>query len=996
MEDLRAALQAALGERVRIERELGGGGMSRVFVALEVALGRRVVVKVLPPELAAAVSVERFRREIQLAASLHHPHIVPLLTAGEAPDLLYYTMPYIEGETLRARLAREGPLPVADATRLAREVADALAYAHRRGVVHRDIKPENVLLSEGHAVVADFGVAKALTQATGGRVTGAGIALGTPLYMAPEQAAADPEADHRTDLYALGVLAYEMLGGRPPFQGESPQQILAAQVTAAPPPIDRIRRDLPPRLSAAIMRCLAKDPAARWQSAGAFRSELEALPTPGALSARMRPHRGRRAALIALGVLALAAAAVLGARRHRAAVATSPSLVAVLPFAVRGPGDAAWLGQGMVDLLSTGLDGAGELRTVDPRAVLSMAHRVSALALDPLSGAVAAGRLGAGRFVLGDVVAAGTHLQLEATLYDGAHPDIAEASATVQGDAAQLFALVDQMATRLLSGAGGEAAGRVPRIAAVTTSSLPALKAYLDGEAALRAGRADSAVTAFQRAVALDSGFALAWYRLSVAAEWATRAELAAQAAAAAVRHGARLSQHARALLEALLSSRRGDAADAEQQFRSILGTHPDDVEAWIQLAEVQFHYGPLEGRPLAAARPAWERVLYLDPTYAGTLVHLARIAAWQHRGAAVDSLVGRILTLNPESERDLEMRALRAWSDGDAAAERAVSRALRQAPDETVLLAAWDVAVDVGDAAAAESVAALLTVPPRASAVQALGEADIACLEMARGRPAEARAAIARAARADSVTGLEFGTLLDLAPFLKPSAAALGRDRWALRHEVPAAVPASGSPSVFVRVHDALHGVLRDYLLGLVSATLGDADAAQGYAAALDAAPPPAAAPRLARDLALEVRAQAALQAGDSAQALALLRQRAPTAWYEYDAASPFVSEARARFLEAWLATRAPGAADSAGARLPAAAGLLATFEGASAYDLVFAAPARFRRAALEARAGDSAAAVRDYRWFLARWKDADPPLAPMLDRARAGLAALGAAAGR
>src|SRR5213594_3280955 len=225
-------LQAALGAAYRIERELGGGGMSRVFVAEEVELGRRVVIKVLAPELAASVSVDRFKREIQLAASLQHPHIVPLLAAGQAEELLYYTMPLIEGESLRAKLAREGALPISDTVRMLRDVVDALAYAHRHDVAHRDIKPDNVLISDHHAVVTDFGVAKALGEATGETsLTSVGVTLGTPAYMAPEQAAADPHVDHRCDIYAVGTLAYEMLTGRPPFAGGTPQQLLAAQVS---------------------------------------------------------------------------------------------------------------------------------------------------------------------------------------------------------------------------------------------------------------------------------------------------------------------------------------------------------------------------------------------------------------------------------------------------------------------------------------------------------------------------------------------------------------------------------------------------------------------------------------------------------------------------------------------------------------------------------------------------------------------------------------------
>ncbi len=279
MADLRDRLETVVGGTYRVERELGGGGMSRVFLADEVRLGRQVVIKVLPPDMAAGVNVERFEREIQLAAKLQHPHVVPLLTAGAEGDLLYYVMPFIRGESLRAKLAREGELPIGEAARILRDVADALAYAHREGVVHRDIKPDNVLISDNHAVVTDFGVAKAVSASTGeSSLTSLGVALGTPAYMAPEQAAADPNIDHRADIYALGALAYEMLTGRPPFAGTSPQVVLSAHV--APDPVTMHRETVPPTLADVVMRCLAKKPADRWQKADDLRAQFEAMTTP--------------------------------------------------------------------------------------------------------------------------------------------------------------------------------------------------------------------------------------------------------------------------------------------------------------------------------------------------------------------------------------------------------------------------------------------------------------------------------------------------------------------------------------------------------------------------------------------------------------------------------------------------------------------------------------------------------------------------------------------
>ena len=311
MTDLTQRLAAALGGAYTITGELGAGGMARVFVARENALERDVVVKVLPPDLGAGINVERFRREIQLAARLQHPHIVPVLTAGASDGLLFYTMPLIDGESLRARLSRSGELPIGETVRLLRDVADALEYAHARGVVHRDIKPENILLSGHHAFVTDFGVAKALSVATGEvNLTSAGIALGTPTYMSPEQATADPGTDHRTDLYSLGIVGYEMLCGRPPFTGLKLPQLLAAQATTDPPPISTHRSQVPPDLADVIERCLEKRPADRPQSARDLleRLELVAVDSGSARatrgSTRAATNRRRRIAFTLTGVAA--------------------------------------------------------------------------------------------------------------------------------------------------------------------------------------------------------------------------------------------------------------------------------------------------------------------------------------------------------------------------------------------------------------------------------------------------------------------------------------------------------------------------------------------------------------------------------------------------------------------------------------------------------------------------------------------------------------------
>jgi len=283
-------VSAALGDRYRLEMRVDGkpaligeGGMATVFLAEDVRHDRWVAIKVLKPDVATAIGAERFLREIHIAAQLHHPHILGLIDSGQADDLLYYVMPYVSGDTLRERIENEGALPIPDAVRLLREVADALGRAHKAGVVHRDIKPENVLIEEGHALVSDFGVAKALSEATDAIVTGrstAGFTIGTPAYMAPEQAAGDPTIDHRADIYALGIMAYEMLTGDVPFDSPTPQGMLAAQVSVEPDPPRSRRLDVPPMLESLVMKCLIKDPAGRFQRAEEILVALDQMGTP--------------------------------------------------------------------------------------------------------------------------------------------------------------------------------------------------------------------------------------------------------------------------------------------------------------------------------------------------------------------------------------------------------------------------------------------------------------------------------------------------------------------------------------------------------------------------------------------------------------------------------------------------------------------------------------------------------------------------------------------
>ena len=698
--DLATRMQQALGAAYVLERELGGGGMSRVFVAQDTALGRRVVVKVLPPDMAAGVSAERFRREIQLAAGLQHPHIVPVLSAGEADGMLYYTMPFVEGESLRGLLARRGELPVGEAVRLLREVAGALAYAHDRGLVHRDVKPENILLTTGHALVADFGIAKALSAAAAhGTLTSAGLALGTPAYMAPEQAAADPQTDHRADLYALGVLAYELLVGHPPFHGMAPQQIVAAHAVATPEPVSARRPAVPAPLAALVMRLLEKRPADRPQSAAEVVQALDAAAAAssgqGAAASGAAPARddgaggrGRRRAAIVAGALLLVvvlAAGLLLARRTPPET-LDQSLIVVAPFRVSGDPSLAYLREGMLDLLAAKLTGEGGPRAGDPRTLLAAWQRRAAGAAGdlPERDAVALARaLGAGQLLLGAVVGTPQRVSLRASLLAVPSGRV-RATADVEGPTDSLGALVDRLAADLLARSAGEAERLAGTIA---TTPLPVLRLYLAGMADARRGRYPEAQQSFARALALDSTFVHAAVGLVTnngnhpiddSAAWAI-----------VEREGHRLNDRDRAQVE--LRRRFLDGASYASQLeagRRLVALAPDRAEGWDEVGGVLALFGGLTGEPdvLPRARAAFQRALELDPEFASPMRGLIWVAADLGDTATVRALWPRYERLAGGALEFETVRWKVAQSLGDSAAIAALRARIPSLPPRDLL----------------------------------------------------------------------------------------------------------------------------------------------------------------------------------------------------------------------------------------------------------------------------------------------------------------------
>ncbi|MBC7790195.1 MAG: protein kinase [Anaerolineae bacterium] len=651
-----ARLFAARGDRYRIERELGTGGMAVVYLAEDLKHRRQVALKVLRPELAAALGPERFLREIEIAAGLHHPHILPLYDSGDADGMLYYVMPFVEGESLRARLEREKQLPLDDAVRVAREVADALAYAHSRGVVHRDIKPENILLQAGHAIVADFGIARAVSAASEERLTQTGMSLGTPAYMSPEQAAGEREIDGRSDLYSLGCVLYEMLAGQPPFSGPTLESVIHQHLVAEPRPIRQIRPSVRAEVAAALARALAKTPADRFNPIGQFAQALTALsakPAEVARGAERDPAGKRRHWPVALAVglagLLVGSVALLRSRtaRDSAQIPDAGSTIAFMPFTSAG-GDTALirLGRELVITLSATLDGVGGIRTSDAMTVLAQTGRGNTPPAAAKQAMALGRRLNASSVGYGSLVRVPEGVRLEFGLFptSGANP---LARVTVVGPANDIVALSDSAALALFRQIWRGDAAPTPSLGAVTTRSIPALRAFLDGERAIAENQFFKAADAFAEAIKADSTFWFAYWRHGYVKSW-HGSPVDSSVYRAYWDNRGKLPERDRLLIE---SRERGISANQRlARVRAVTERFPDYWPAWLQYMDQLVHDGGYLGTTYADSRTALEHLLALNPDLIPAWLHLTWITIYQRDSAATRRALQELRRLRYDS----------------------------------------------------------------------------------------------------------------------------------------------------------------------------------------------------------------------------------------------------------------------------------------------------------------------------------------------------------
>ena len=697
---LRDQLQASLGTAYTIERELGGGGMSRVFLARDESLGRDVVIKVLPPGLAAGMSAERFTREIKLAARLQHPHVLPVLSAGVSNGLPYYMMPFVRGDSLRTAMGK-GPLSMDDVLVVLRDVARALRYAHGEGVVHRDIKPENILLSSGSAVVADFGIAKAVsasrTEAPGGTLTQVGMSIGTPAYMSPEQAAADPNLDHRADIYSWGVVAYELLSGKHPFAGKTtPQQLLAAHLTESPEPLRKTAATVPSEVTDVVMRALEKDPDRRPQTAdqvivhlgGPSKVSFEAMP-------RATRPRWMVPAIAALAIVLLAGGAWIWKNRSASLARESSIMLAVLPFDNQGPAEQDYFVDGLTDAVNGKLAGLSGVSVIDRRSTMS--YRKTTKPAKQIGS-----ELGV-EYVLEGVVRwarspSGWRAQVMPTLVNTRDATTRWAGDPLVVSSDDPFSAQTEIATKV-AGALQLALGAQERrdLAERPTESAEAYDAYMRGKAIFDATwrksvsvrDLDQAISEFKRATDLDAKFAKAWAML--AQSRLSRSiqvpgdSMSARVAAVAAQKAAALD--ARDPLVVLATSsvewEKGDRARAIKIISDAVNAGLTDSELIGTYAFDLYDVGKVDSANMVMAR-----AVTINPRYAETRVAAADLAALQKDWAAVERHMRALISMDPTDERAWNELGQMARLRGDSAGIRKVlEEAFRYIPSPSNLL---------------------------------------------------------------------------------------------------------------------------------------------------------------------------------------------------------------------------------------------------------------------------------------------------------------------
>jgi len=960
----------------KILQKLGEGGMGIVYKAHDTKLDRNVALKFLPPDLTRDPGAkERFIHEAKAASGLDHSNICTIHEIGETGDgRSFIIMACYEGETLKEKIAR-GPLAVDEAVGIAIQASEGLARAHEAGIIHRDIKPANIMITNrGEAKILDFGLAKLSTQT---RLTRTGATVGTAAYMSPEQARGDT-LDHRTDIWSLGVVLYEMIASKLPFKGEYEQALMYSILNADPAPISGLETTEYSGVGSIIERCLTKDPAGRYQSATELIDDLrnvkELVYRPKPRLTRKQKFLRRAVPLIALVICLLGILLYYFVLRPEETSSLSSKVIAVFPFSVRGSIAHADFGEALPELLSTNINEAGDLRSVDQNVLQKAVTKAGGVEQDPEKARTIAARFGAGLFILGSFMEVGDKYRVTAYLY-GAGKDSAIDRVVIERDTTKYLDLVNKLTSDIIAGRTNAPPERYTNIAARTTLSMEALKAYIQGEKEFKAGNFPLAYDKFKQAIQEDSTFAMAWFLLAyVSHGFLGKYDEARDAWDKSMKYSSRLSERDRLVLKSVNADFAGDFLEAERLYREILKNYPDDAWTWVNLASLIAFYSQYSGRSSLESWNAFEHAHSLDPDNAMTIQQMLVTAFSLNNKSLVDTLVSQLQRLGPEFEWAWPVIAMQPFVFNDSVGQKRIIAEAMQQKDYLVEAAWGNIAgIDAVDPQIVDTLARLLIQPKCTPEMRTSGLVDLAYVRMAKGKRAEAFAELEKTVTFSPATkqiNVAFFTSLPFIDLPEKELKLIYKEITdprvsSIQHMIR---DLAGGSTI-----DPLYRHRLKYYSGLIAARLGEYSKTEECALWLDTAKTPLFLVSLSRNLSATLRADLLWKQKQPAEALKILEQTPIKIVFPWNF-DPLGGLAYRRFLRGELLFESGKYEEALKWYL-------------NGFDLPSTAPASLRCAEIYEKLGKPKEAKGKYLRVIQLWKDCDPEFRPMLQKAKEGL---------